>query len=552
MTTAPITVSQSTRFHSSEVPVRTSIRSVVLLAVFLVLVYGSFPTKNHYWDGIGFALNVEGLGESSRGPVLNAGDSQGVADVYFNPNHLLYNLSGYLLYRPLHAVFPALRAHDMLRAISMILSVATACLLFVSLNRWSRNSRLSLWLTLLMAFSATWWKFSTDADTYVPSTFFLMLVTYLMTDPLKRPSGWKIGILHAAAMLLHQIAIFFLPAAVLGLWIHPYWLEGRERRRSVFSYLTVAGVAVAVAYAWVWLGLLNGGWSSHAFLKWLTSNGSDVFSYQAAWANGLESLRSLLRVFFGGRVGLALEYVNRPVLIALVGVMVISLVRFVWTLARQLTERSLPFFEHRNEAVLPGMRFLLVWAGVFTAFQFIWLTEYPYYRLFYLPAVIFLVGALIQRSRSPKLKHQGTKPLAAFVVFMAAYNFCAYIYPYSREAATPPIHLANLASASIWTGNEVVLYKDFTCDNWMMRYFNPRTTWFKADISDQEGIARYLEMARSSGRPVWIDTTLIGQLKNSPTAREGFGKFGGLSEPWGLANEKHYIQFSQVMLANSR
>jgi hypothetical protein len=533
-------------------PVVTAARTVVLLAVFLFLVYACFPTKNHYWDGIGFALNVERLGESSQGHVLNAGDSQGVSDIYFNPNHLFYNLSGYLLYKPLHVIFPSLRAHDMLRAISIMLSVATACLLFISLNRWSRNPRLSLWLTLLMALSATWWKFSTDADAYVPSTFFLMLATFLMTNPLQRPSGWKIGLLHAMAMLLHQIAIFFLPAAVVGLWIHPYWLERKEKQRSVVSYLAVAGVAVATAYAWVWLGLLNGGWSSHAFLKWLTSNGSDVFSYQAVGSNVLESLRSLLRVFFGGRVGLALEYMNRPVLIALVGVIVISLVRFVWTLARQLTARSLPLFGHRNEAVLPAMRFLLVWAGVFTTFQFIWLTEYPYYRLFYLPAIIFLVGALVQRSRSQKLKHQGTGPLAAFVVFMAAFNFCAYIFPYSREAATPPIHLANLASASIWKGNEVVLYKDFTCDNWMMRYFNPRTTWFKADVSDQEGIARYLEMARSSGRAVWIDTTLIGQFKNSPAAREWFGKFGGLSEPWGLANEKHYIQFSQVMLAKPR
>lgn len=546
MTPTTIAVRPAARLDRLGAPTQSSISTVIALAVFLLIVYGCFPTKNHYWDGIGFALNIEGLGENAQGLVPHQSYLRGISGIYFNPNHLFYNLAGYLLYEPLHAAFPSLRAHDMLRAISVFMSIATACLLFVSLNRWSRNSRLSVWLTLLMAFSATWWKFSTDADAYVPSTFLLMLGMFLMTNPSQRPSGWKIGLLHAMSMLLHQIAIFFLPAAIVGLWLHPYWLERSEKQRAVCGYLLAAAIPVAAAYVWVWFGMLNGRLSSHQFLTWLTSNGGDVYSFQSVGANALESLRSLLRVFFGGRVRLALEFMNRPLLVALVGVMVLSLTRFMWTLGRQVAARRLARFNHRGEPVLPAMRFLVVWAGVFTTFQFIWLTEYPYYRLFYLPAVVFLIGSLIQRARS-SLRNQATAPLAAFVVFMAAFNFSAYIYPYAQEAATPPIRLANQAS-TIWKGDEVILYKEFTCDNWMMRYFNQRTTWVKTDLADQEGLARHLSAALAKGQNVWVDTTLMGQFKTMPQMRDWFQKFGGLSQPWGLVNEKHYIQFSQVLL----
>lgn len=547
MTSAPITVRITAQFNLLGTLVSSPVRIVIALAGFLLLLYGCFPTKNHYWDGIGFALNIEGLSENGPGIVPSPGYLQGISGIYFNPNHLLFNFTGYLFYKPLHAVFPSLRAHDMLRYISMLLSVATACLLFASLNRWSRNSQLSVWLTLLMALSATWWKFSTDADVYVPSTFLLMSATFRMTNPSQRPSGWNIGLLHAMAMLLHQIAIFFMPAAIVGLWLHPYWVARREKQRVVLTYLFAAGIPVTVAYGWVWFGMRGGSWSSSQFLTWLTFNGGDSYLFQSVGANALESLRSTLRVFFGGRVGLALEYVNRPLLVVLVAVMVLCLARFIWRSGRQLASRGLPRCHYRNEPFVPATEFLVVWATVFTAFQFIWLTEYPFYRLFYLSAIVFLIGTLLQHSCTFTWKNQTATPLPAFVVLMAVFNFCAYIYPYTHEAATPPIRLANQAAA-IWKGNEVILYKEFTCDNWMMRYFNPRTTWVKTDLSDQEGVSRHLNAALAQRQTVWIDTTLIGQLKTLPYIRDWFQKFGGLSQPWGLANEKHYIQFAKVLL----
>jgi hypothetical protein len=137
--------------------------------------------------------------------------------------------------------------------------------------------------------------------------------------------------------------------------------------------------------------------------------------------------------------------------------------------------------------------------------------------------------------------------LAALVVFMATFNFSAYIYPYAQMSATPPIRLASEAS-TIWAGNVVILYKDFTTDNWMMRYFNPRTTWIKAHLADRESLAGHLNAAFAKHQKIWLDTTLLGQLEAMPEMQDWLQNYGGLSQPWGLVNEKHHIQFSQVLL----
>ncbi len=525
------------------VSTRSAWRTMLVLATLLLVIYAWFPTRNHYWDGIGFALNIEGLGEDRQGVVRNQGDFKGISSIYFNPNHLFYNLIGHLIYKPLHTVFPKLRAHDMLRGISSLLSVGTACLLFLALFRWCKDSRLSLFLTLLMALSATWWKFSTDANAYVPSAFLLMLATFQLTNPTRRPSGWQVGLLHALSMLLHQVSIFFLPAAVVGLWIHSCNQGRQEKKRAVLWYLLAAGIPVAAAYAWVWFGLLGEGLSSERFIAWLTSNGGDTFAFKSIGANALESLRSLLRVFFGGRIKLALAFVEFPILVALGCVMFSSLLWLLWSLRQHVGAVNLS--QSSREPLPPAMKFLAVWAGVFTVFLFVWLTEYSYYRLFYLPAVIFLIGVGVVR-----LGGQATTILGAIVVFMATFNFTAYIYPYAQDAATPPVRLAKDAAA-FWTGDVVVLYKDFTCDNWIMRYFNPDTVWIQADLSNQETFNAYLQSAKVRNQQVWVDTTLLGHLKYKPEIHDWLLDYGKISKPFGLVSKKHHIQFVQVVAHNA-
>lgn len=529
-------------------PLRSTRLIAMALTAFLLIVYASFPTRNHYWDGIGFALNIEGAGQNAEGLLLDDHHTDGATSIYFNPNHLLHNLIGYLIYTPIHALLPDVRALEVLRAISMLSSVATVLLVFLMLTRLSRDLRFSVWMALLMAFSATWWKFSTDANAYVPSVFLLVLCGFLLTNPRRRPQAVTIGLLHALSILVHQISVLFFPAALVAIWSHSYWSSAGEKRRATLAYALTASLTVVAAYSWVWFGVLDRGWSLHGLMSWITSNGADTFAFRSASSNALESLRSSVRVFFGGRISLALAFVEKPLLLVLVGMMLTALAYFVISLRKALgvPRRAVrePWFVEPVE--LDPRKFLVTWAAGFAAFLFIWLTEYPYYRLYYLPAVILLLGLALNRPRLPIARHRLTA-LAAFVCFMSVFNFTFLIYPYSKVEATPPIRLA-VGANDAWNENALVLYKEFTCDNWMMRYFNPQTTWRQVDFADSDNVERQLRAAFQDGRTVWLDTAALGHLAASDEARQRLKKYGSLSRPWGISSQKHYIQFSQLLV----
>ncbi len=82
----------------------------------ILLVYLLFPTKNYYWDGIFFARVIE--------------DAPGFYPTLVHPNHLLYNVFGYVLYKLVKAVGLNWRAVEVLTVANCIVSVLTAFLLF--------------------------------------------------------------------------------------------------------------------------------------------------------------------------------------------------------------------------------------------------------------------------------------------------------------------------------------------------------------------------------------------------------------------------------------
>ena len=78
----------------------------MLLAI--PLIYLGFPTRNYYWDGIDFADTIE---SASR-----------VDTSLVHPNHLIYNLVGYLFYKLLRGIGANLRAVAALQILNGILS----------------------------------------------------------------------------------------------------------------------------------------------------------------------------------------------------------------------------------------------------------------------------------------------------------------------------------------------------------------------------------------------------------------------------------------------
>ena len=493
--------------------------ATVLLALLLLCLYTAWLTKNHYWDGIGFALNIEGVPQNSEGHYFEDSDR---GKIYFNPNHLLYNAAGRWLYQCAKFFNPALRALPVLVAWSIASAILTACLVQRLLFHFTGRLALSFTVALTMSLTATWWKFSTDANTYVPGTFLLTLSAYLLA---RGQSTVLAALSFAAAMLLHQIAICFAPAAAALLWWNATDRTHRQKRIGLLVYFTLAFLIVAIAYVRVWFAEAVDPWNVRSFLAWLTFNGSDVYEFPGFLANLGASFLSFVRLLFGGKLRLALAHAPLPLLAVLVPA---CLAGFFLAIRH---------WRARIEPLLPAHWFLIAWCVSYFAFLFFWLTTYPYYRLFCLPAIALTAGLVFRQV--------SLKAWAGLALTIGCANFALYIYPYSKVEASPPLAVA-LSARENWPENPIIFYENFHCDNWWVSYFNPKADWIQASKMDPERLLSGLQTAVESGRTVLLDTSLLDRIQANENLLIRLREIGSLGEPWGLRNAKHNIQFVPV------
>src|SRR5215510_11376308 len=197
------------------------VRRVMNAAFFcgLGLLYFSFPTKNYYWDGISFASAIE---SSTR---FNS--------TLIHPHHLLYNAFGFVVYQLSGWLGFHYRAVEILQFTNCILSVCCAVLLARFLQRALRSYLITVVLVAAFSFSSTWWKYSTDADSYVLSVLFLLIALNSLLGSEKVRSV-PLAFAHVGSMCFHQLAVFFFPAVIVGICIQRTSL--RERVRIAVQY----------------------------------------------------------------------------------------------------------------------------------------------------------------------------------------------------------------------------------------------------------------------------------------------------------------------------
>ncbi|HET9129419.1 MAG TPA: hypothetical protein VFO86_00640, partial [Terriglobia bacterium] len=177
---------------------------VVLVFAVTLIVYLSLPTKIYYGDGIGFADDIE--------------SAQSDPSLLFQANHLIYDSVGYVAWTAARVIHPDVRALNVLQALDSFFGAASAALLCYILYVLFDSPYISVCLSFGFAFSATWWRYATDADSYTASTFFL-IASLLFVLPSRNSKPILLALAHTAAMLLHQLAFLFYPACLVGLWI---------------------------------------------------------------------------------------------------------------------------------------------------------------------------------------------------------------------------------------------------------------------------------------------------------------------------------------------
>lgn len=467
------------------------VTSVVLFCGIAIL-YFYFPTKNYYWDGISFASAIE---SSTR---FNSS--------LIHPHHLLYNAFGFVVYRLTGLLGFHFRAVEVLQFSNCILSVGCAALLARFLQRALQSYFITAVLVATFSFSSTWWKYSTDADSYVLSVLFLLVGLNLLLGSGKVRSI-PLALAHVASMCFHQLAIFFFPAVIVGIFLQKTSL--RERVRLAVQYTVIAS-SLILALNYLCFHLSTGLFAVLDFWRWLTLyvQGPDAYSFSFDLVNNLcFTLRGAIRLFFEGRLNWISGMVTIPVvlLIALLAGIVFTLlfrfVRYVTALKRPLNIRG---------SIDPRLRPLCyvcgVWLITYLGFLFFWYPYFTPYRLFYLPAVICLLGVLLVQKKSVRT------PVLLLVTGMAISNFVFFILPMTHSEKYPPLAFALQMNES-WSANTTIYFATSNADNQLVRYFSPATTW--RQINSAQSIENELQQTNANGGTTWLETSAIDQLEHS-------------------------------------
>jgi hypothetical protein len=455
-----------------------------LLFIAIALIYLLFPTRNYYWDGIIFAQSIE--------------DATSLNSSLVHPNHLIYNYAGYFFFKLLRSLGAEIRALTALQILSSILGAACARVFFSILFDTLRSLYLAVCLTLLFAFSATWWKFSTDANAYIPSVLFLLISFYLVL-PDRKARPLLLAVMFFISLAFHQLAVLMWPALAVGVYLQDGELSIRQRSLNAFYFSAVAAVLIIATYGYLFY-LASGTFDVQRLLSWTASYSPDADTRFNVWSNLQYSLRGQVRLFFGGRFNLLKGLMN-PLVLVLIAALVAAVAFVLFNVLRSLTilrgGGPILRLEKRQKTVLV---LSLLWALVYLVFLYFWLPQNTFYRLFYLAPLILLLGLLLSA-----VQHRVTKrrTLAAFVVAVALANFLFLIYPFSHVEKYPPLAFA-LEMNREWPPGTVIYYGAANSDQALVRYFNPSTQWklLRPESMTTLGAA-------------WLETTAIDQISST-------------------------------------
>ncbi|MBV9760961.1 MAG: glycosyltransferase family 39 protein [Acidobacteriaceae bacterium] len=449
-----------------------------------LILYVAFPTRTYYWDGVLFSLNIESVAR---------GDAS--AAMLIHPNHLLFSGFGYLLYRGAAACGLAMRAIAVLQVFDMLASAAAAGLVYAIAKRVTQSAGAALACGVLFAFGATWWKFSTDADAYIPTVLLLLLTIWFAIQ--QPPRLVAAGACHTAAMLFHQLAIFTYAAIVTAILL--------DRRRSPGKRVSicaayVCGTSLCVGAAY-WICYLQADHAAYPTLRRFIASYASDSGFTRSFAELFTMyLASYGKLFAGGKLSLIREFFSPLTVTAFV----------VCAAALGFSVRQWRAVAKPEQADRRALAILWAWLIPCAIFLALWDPGSAFHKLFAWPAIALLIGAYAASRRE--------RPWIGLAIGLAAWNFGAYIYPHAHASADPVLTLARRMDGEM-PKNATVYYAAFSPDDWYLDYFAPGRKWVRL-------------AGAPAKEPFCAETTALVALAptEQPAAR------------WELVNSQHNIR----------
>jgi hypothetical protein len=436
-----------------------------------------------------------------------------------HPNHFIYTLWGSWLYNLSGWMGLPVRSLYLMQTANCVLAGLAVMLLYRCLRSAGWSSEHGLIAALTFGFSAEWWKFATDVDAYIPAIFLLLCVYLLLGHPRLTLLA---GFTQAAAILFHELAILFLPVAMLLLWKRRSLMAGLTH---ITAYCLAAITPVAIAYVWAYRLAFPEGKTGGLF-GWMATRSPGSVFYFNPFGDAAYTLRGTLRLFFGGRV---VAFVRNPLSAAAVVLLACALVGSLFYAWRAM---PVPF------ALPPGR--LLLWLGVYMVFLFFWMPQNTFYRLFYLAPLILVVAMALPDV--PTVHRAGFW----FATVLFLWNFVFLTYPESRPAFNAPLHFG-LAQHDAWPAGTTIVYQRFHPDLWTISYFNPQAKWKELNRADLGQLEQDLAEARSRNRPLWLEETEYELVAGTPAGSRWLMEHERPKAVVRFKDEKHEFVFHCVL-----
>ena len=473
----------------------------LLLTAGVAVLYVSFLTASHYWDGVLFSLVIEKV----AGGVLPFA-------ALLHPNHLLYSPLGYGLYQVLHFFRLPVRSISALQFLNVLASVLCSVLVFRMCRRCFRSRDLAWSCTILFALGATWWRFSTDADAYIVSVLFCVAAVGCVL--VARARLVAAGVCLSVAMLFHELAVLAYIPILAAIWLERSATKERVRRASAFVLLTSGCVGSAYYVAYIWT---HSDPSTQPFIQWVTSFSNDTKTTHSVGQLVASNGTSYLKLFAGGKLGLIRDFLSAPVIIALL-ICVLCVAATIGSAIRaRATERFMPAeLDRRTRTVLWS------WFAVYFVFLSWFEPGNAFYKLFAWPPIVVLLGCYLDRyGRAPKA-------FGWFTLGLASWNFAAFIYPHSHVEADPVLSLARRIDKEL-PRSATVYYKALSPDDWYLQYFAPGRKW--------EPLGNPNEIGKGSAEaPVCYESTALPYVRAETDS----------SLSWSLVNSQHNVRLQCV------
>lgn len=388
-----------------------------ILVPLVFIAFASHPTRKFYFDGVVFASIIE----------------HSMLEKLFNPHHLLYTAIFYLIHNAIERVSGfEVQALYVMQWANIAIGALGAGLMWRLIRRLTHDPGIAILVTLLGCFSYTYWHYSTDADTYIISTIFLILAADRLELVLRhrepRFSDFVfIGIMHALSVLFHQLNIFFI-VCVIGTFVFG-GMDGskREKVRWCWTYAVSMVIPVAISYLAVGIFFL-GHRTFESFIHWITEYGHES-SYWVKSASEIPigTLNGYLMVFFHRtslqpgifdyNLGLAFEEgrLLKGIIRKVFGYYSLGFLFFMYLSA---------FYNiGKFRAQYPkASALLLSWLAPYVVFQFFFMPMNYFYKLFIFIPLLVLFGWYGTIVTEPERKYIKYPVFAVFVFFAAIFE----------------------------------------------------------------------------------------------------------------------------------